>query len=203
MKRFRFTLLVVCLVLIYLGGVDLQLMLRNPRPVSVDISELEKSGPEREWLTIRGGYQNLLEAISTTGSVEVDAFLVPIKTEPEAEHYRVLLETRDPQIVDALITYYFKLDSEKARRDYVDEHRELFYGQRDVTGMVMTGLIGTSNRNRLQKLAKDFGVPVPEDAILVTEGKEPARVRGFFFMIVALLGLVKFATMWRKSRKPV
>lgn len=202
MKRFRFTLLVVCLVLIYLGGTDLQLMLRNPRPVAVNISELEKSGPEQEWLTIRGGYQNLLEAISTTGSVEVDAFLVPIKSAPEAKRYRVLLETRDPQIVDALKTYYFKLDSEKTRQDYVEEHRELFYGQRDVTGMVMTGLIGTSNRNRLQKLAKDFGVPVPEEAILVSEGKEPARIRGFFFVIVALLGLIKLGTMWRKNRKP-
>jgi hypothetical protein len=203
MKRFRITLLVVCLVLIYLGGTDLQLMLRNPHPVAVNISELEKSGPEREWLTIRGGHQNLLEAISTTGSVEVDAFLVPIKTAPQAERYRVLLETRDPQIVDALKTYHFMLDSEKARQDFVDENRELFYGKRDVTGMVMTGLIGTNNRNRLQKLARDFGVPVPEDAILVSEGKEPARIRGFFFVIVAMLGLVKFATMMRKNRKPV
>jgi hypothetical protein len=203
MKRFRITLLVVCLVLLYLGGSDLRILMRNPKPMPITVAELEQQGPEQEWLTIRSGHQNLLEAISTSGSVEVNAFLVPLKTSPEAKDYRVLIETRRPQIVDALKIYHFKLESDLERQKYLEDHRQLFFGEREVTGMVMSGLIGRNNRNRLAKLSKDYGIAVPEDVLFVTEGKEPARLRGFFFVGVALLGLVKLATTWRKRRNPL
>jgi hypothetical protein len=203
MKRFRITLLVVCLVLLFLGGSDLRILMRNSKPMPVTVAELEQQEPEQEWLTIRGGHQNLLEAISTSGSVEVNAFLVPLKTSPEAKDYRVLIETRRPQIVDALKIYHFKLESDLERQKYLEDHRQLFFGEREVTGMVMSGLIGRNNRNRLAKLSKDYGIAVPEDVLFVTEGKEPARLRGFFFVGVALLGLVKLATTWRKRRNPL
>jgi hypothetical protein len=203
MKRFRITLLVVCMVLLYLGGSDLRILLRNPKPMPVTLAELEQQEPKQEWLTIRGGQQNLLEAISTSGSVEVNAFLVPLKTSPEAKDYRILIETRKPQIVDALKFYHFKLETDLEKQKYLKDHHELFFGQREVTGMVMSGLIGRNNRNRLAKLSKDYGIAVPENVLFVTEGKEPAKIRGFFFVGVALLGLVKLATTWRKRRKPL
>ena len=34
MKRFRFTLLAICLVLLYLGWIDVALFLRNPAPAA-------------------------------------------------------------------------------------------------------------------------------------------------------------------------
>jgi hypothetical protein len=191
------------MVLLYLGGSDLRILLRNPKPMPVSLTELEQQEPEQEWLTIRGGHQDLLEAISTSGSVEVNAFLVPLKTSPEAKDYRILIETRKPQIVDALKFYHFKLETDLERQKYLEEHRELFFGQREVTGMVMSGLIGRNNRNRLSKLSKDYGIAVPENVMFVTEGKEPAKIRGFFFVGVALLGLVKLATTWRKRREPL
>jgi hypothetical protein len=191
------------MVLLYLGGSDLRILLRNPKPMPVSLTELEQQEPEQEWLTIRGGHQDLLEAISTSGSVEVNAFLVPLKTSPEAKDYRILIETRKPQIVDALKFYHFKLETDLERQKYLEEHRELFFGQREVTGMVMSGLIGRNNRNRLSKLSKDYGIAVPENVLFVTEGKEPAKIRGFFFVGVALLGLVKLATTWRKRREPL
>jgi hypothetical protein len=191
------------MVLLYLGGSDLRILLRNPKPMPVTLTELEQQEPEQEWLTIRGGHQDLLEAISTSGSVEVNAFLVPLKTSPEAKDYRILIETRKPQIVDALKFYHFKLETDLERQKYLEEHRELFFGQREVTGMVMSGLIGRNNRNRLSKLSKDYGIAVPENVMFVTEGKEPAKIRGFFFVGVALLGLVKLATTWRKRREPL
>ena len=203
MKRFRITLLVVCMVLLYLGGSDLRIMLRNPKPMPVTVAELEQQEPKQEWLTIRGGQQNLLEAISTSGSVEVNAFLVPLKTSPEAKDYRILIETRKPRIVDALKFYHFKLEADLERQKYLEDHRDLFFGQREVTGMVMSGLIGRNNRNRLAKLSKDYGIAVPENVLFVTEGKEPAKIRGFFFVGVALLGLVKLTTTWRKRREPL
>lgn len=202
MKRYRVTLLVVCLVLLYLGGSDLYTFWRNPRPLTVPISALERRQPAQEWLNIEGGYVDLLEAISTTGSVEVDAFLVPLKPAPDAEDYRVLVETRDPAIVEALRTYHFKLDSMPARQRYVEDHRALFFGRRDVTGMTMGGLIGINNRNRLAKLERDFDIELPDDLILFSEGKEPARVRGFFFAGIAVLGLIKVASRWKKPAPP-
>lgn len=201
MKRFRFTLLVVCMVLLFLGGSDLQLLLRNPEPMKINIAELEQQDPPQEWLTIRGGYQNLLEAISTSGSVEVNAFLVPLKTSPEAIDYRVLVETRNPRIVEALKLYHFKLETDLERKEFLQNNNELFFGQREVTGMVMTGLIGRNNRNRLAKLSRDYGIAVPEDVLFFTEGKEPAKLRGFFFVGVGLLGLIKLASTWRKRPK--
>jgi hypothetical protein len=203
MKRFRITLLVVCMVLLYLGGNDLLVLLRNPKPLPVTVAELEQQEPKQEWLTIRGGHQNLLEAISTSGSVEVNAFLVPLKSSPESKDYRVLIETRNPQIVDALKIYHFKLESDLEKRKYLEDHGKLFYGQREVTGMIPSDLIERNNRNRLAKLSRDYGIAVPENVLFITEGKEPAKLRGFFFVGVALLGLVKFATTWKKRREPV
>ena len=154
MKRYRVTLLVVCLVLLYLGGSDLNTLRRNPQIVPVAIVELEVSEPPQQWLTIEGGYVDLLQAISTTGSVEVSSFLVPLKAAADASDYRVLVETRDPAIVDALRTYHFKLDSAQEQQRYVQEQHELFLGRRDVSGMVMGGLVAINNRDRLAKLEK-------------------------------------------------
>lgn len=202
MKRYRVTLLVVCLVLLFLGGTDLNTLRRNYQIQSVSIAELERSGPPQEWLTIEGGYVNLLEAISTSGSVEVSAFLVPLKASSDAQDYRVLLETRAPAIVDALKTYHFKLDNEQDQQRYVQEHQELFFGRRDVSGMVMSGLINLNNKNRLAKLEKDYGIDLPEDVIFFSEDKEPAKVRGFLFVGVALLGMIKLASLWKKPAAP-
>lgn len=203
MKRYRVTLLVVCLVLLYLGGSDLNTLRRNPSPLTVPVSTLETmSEPPQEWMTIEGGYVDLLEAISTTGSVEVSAFLVPLKAAAAAQDYRVLVETRNPAIVDALRTYHFKLDNEFQQKRYVEENRELFFGRRDVTGMTTGGLIGIRNRDQLARLERDYNIDLPEKVILFSEGKEPARVRGFFFTGIALLGLIKVVALWKKPAAP-
>ncbi len=198
MKKFRVTLLVICLVLLYLGGSDLNNLRHNYQIQPISIAELEGQAPTQEWLAIEGGYVDLLQAISTTGSVEVSAFLVPLKSSRDAEDYRVLPETRAPAIVDALKTYHFKLESAQDQQRYVQEHQELFSGRRDVSGMVMSGLISLNNQNRLAKLENDYGVDLPENVILFSEDKEPARVRGFLFVGVALLGLFKLVSRWKK-----
>ncbi|OFX22545.1 MAG: hypothetical protein A2V77_14150 [Anaeromyxobacter sp. RBG_16_69_14] len=202
MHRFRVTLLAVCLLLVFLGGIDLRTVLRNPRPLRTTVSELERSAPGREWLSVEG-YVDLLQAISTSGTVEVEAFLVPLKSSPGARSYRVLVETRDPAIVEALKTYHFGLDSELERSRFVEERRELFSGRRDVTGMLTSTLTGTGNRDRLRTLAKDYGEKVPDEPVLITEGLEPARLRGFFLAGVGLLGVIKVLSGWKKKAGPV
>lgn len=195
MKRFRFTLIAVCLLLLYLGWSDTSLFLRNRAPASVTIADLGRSGAPREWLHVTGGTEDLEQAISTTGSVDLDALLVPLKSAADAGGIRVLVETRDPQLMELFKTYHFKLDSALARERYLEEHRAEFHARRDLTGMVVTGLIATGNRDKLLTLAKEVGLEVGDDVIFISEGKEPSRFRGFFFLAVAVLGLLKLLTM--------
>ncbi|HXV22177.1 MAG TPA: hypothetical protein VD811_14410 [Desulfuromonadales bacterium] len=198
MKRFRFTLLAICLVLLYLGWIDVALFLRNPSPAAISIEELEKGNVPREWLRVTGGHQNLLEAISTSGSVELDAFLVPLKSSPGEESFSVLVETRNPRILELLATYHFQLDSAEAKEVYLNEHAAEFQGLREVTGMVVSGLIASGNRDKLMKLAKEVGMQVPPDVLFLSEGKEPGHWRGFFYLGVGLLGLIKVLMLWKK-----
>jgi hypothetical protein len=202
MKRFRFTLLAICLVLLYLGWTDIALSLRNPSPAAVSIEDLEKGNVPREWLRVTGGHQNLLEAISTSGSVELDAFLVPLKSAPEEKSFQVLVETRNPRILELLASYHFQLDSAEAKEAYLKEHAAEFQGQREVTGMIVGGLIARGNRDKLMKLAKEVGMEVPPDVLFLSEGKEPGRWRGFFFLAMGLAGLVKVLMLWKKPAQP-
>jgi hypothetical protein len=191
MKRFRVTLLVVCLVLGWLGYSDLSLYLRNPAPHAISIDELSTNGAPREWLSIDGGYQDLLQAINMSGTMEIDAFLVPLKSTPESDQLLVWFETRDPEIIGALKTYYFKLDQEDQRNRFVEENRQLFFGRRDLQGLTASNLIADSNQTKLEKLLTEMGVPVSERIIFISEGKQPASTRGFFFFAMALLGIGK------------
>lgn len=201
MKRFRFTLLAICLVLLWLGWNDIALFLRNPSPAAVSIEELEAGNVPREWLHVTGGHQNLLEAISTSGSVELDAFLVPLRSSPGEASFHVLVETRSPRILELLATYHFQLDSAEAKEAYLREHAAEFRGKRDVTGMVAGGLIASGNRDKLMKLAKEVGIEVPADVLFLSEGKEPGRWRGFFFLGVGALGILRVLTGWRQEHK--
>ena len=201
MKRFRFTLLAVCLLLLYLGWNDVSLHLRNPSPLDIEIAELERSGAPREWLHVTEGVLDLEEAISTSGSVDVEALLVPLKSSPRDEKFRVLVETRNPRLMEHFRAYHFKQDSVFAKERYLREHAADFHASRDVTGMVVGGLIASGNRDKLMQLARDVGMDVADDVIFVSEGKAPPGYRGFFFLAVGLLGMVKVLRMWRKPER--
>jgi len=199
MKRFRFTLLAVCLLLIYLGWNDVSLFLRNRAPQTVAIADLEKSGAPGEWLHVTGGYQDLEQAISTSGTVEIEALLVPLESSAGEQEMHVLVETRDPHLMELFNAYNFKQDSAFAKEKYLREHRPEFHARRDITGMVAGGLVSRGNRDKLMQLAREVGMVVADDVIFVSEGKEPPRWRGFFFLAMGLAGLVKVLLMVRKK----
>jgi hypothetical protein len=201
MKRFRFTLLAVCLVLVYLGWNDVSLFLRNRAPRTVAIAELEKSGAQLEWLHIAGGYQDLEQAISTSGTVEIEALLVPLSSSAGGREFHVLVETRDPRLLESFKAYHFKQDSAFAKEKFLREHESEFHARRDISGMVAGGLVASGNRDKLMQLAREVGMEVADDVIFVSEGKEPPRWRGFFFLAVGLAGLVKVLLMWRKPKE--
>lgn len=199
MKRFRFTLIAVCLVLLYLGWSDASLFLRNQTPETVPAAELTAKGAPREWLHVVGGHLDLEQAISTSGSVDVDALLVPLRPTRDGDEIPILVETRDPRLMELFTTYHFKQDSAFAKERYLDEHRTAFHPRRDVIGMVVGGLIASGNRDKMMQLAEKLEMAVPEDVIFLSEGKEPPRYRGFFFLAVGLLGLGKILLGWRRK----
>ncbi|MBN1957651.1 MAG: hypothetical protein JXQ81_04620 [Desulfuromonadales bacterium] len=191
MKRFRITILAVCLLLAWLGYSDLRVLLNNPEPLDVTVAELETSGIPREWLHVQDGVQDLLQAINMSGSMNIDAFLVPLKRTAASQTMKIWFETRDPEIINALKTYYFTLESDQQRSKFIADNRQLFFGIRPVTGMAAAGLVADSNQNKLKKLLEQMNIPVSEETIFISEGKQPARWRGIFFTLIAVVGVVK------------
>ena len=191
MKRFRFTLIAVCLVLLYLGGSDLLLWFNNQSPQVLSISQLEESGAPQEWLDVKAGYMDLDRAISTSGSVEMEALLVPLVTHPDQDRIRVMVETRDPNLLQLFEEYHFFTDTIPEKQAFRQKHAGAFKGQREVTGMLVAGLVARGNQQKLLKLAKQTGLDIADDVIFLSEGKQPGKWRGLFFAVVGLIGLIK------------
>jgi len=201
MQRFRITLIAVSFVLLYLGVHDLLVWQRNPAPTEVPIFELEKGPAQREWLTVEGGKWDLREAISMSGDIDVEAFLVPLRSNVGSDMpIHVMVETRDPEVVGLLKTYYFNLDSEKAQEEFFAANRDKFIARHDVTGMEISGLIASGNRDKLMTLAHELEMPVAGDVIFISEGKTPAKFSGLFFTLMAVLGLGRGVVLLRRAR---
>ena len=193
MRRFRFTIIAICLILTWLAYADITLYVRNLSPQEIAIGTLETEGPKREWIKVTGGYIDLAQAINMSGTIEIDSFLVPLKSAPESEPPKVWFETRDPALIKALKTYYFQLDSQQQREQFQAEHHDLFFGQRTVTGMLTGGLVADNNRDKLIQLLNDMNVPVQPGIIFISEAKQPVKWRGFIFAIIAMAGIMKLA----------
>jgi hypothetical protein len=150
-----------------------------------------------EWL-LTGGHQNLLKPSHLGAS----ARRLSGAAEGLYEILPVLVETRNPRILELLATYHFQLESAEAKENYLKEHAAEFRGVRDVTGMVVSGLVASGNRDKLMKLAREVGMQVPPDVLFLSEGKEPGRWRGFFYLGVGLLALIKVLMLWKKPPQP-
>ncbi|PLX93381.1 MAG: hypothetical protein C0621_07615 [Desulfuromonas sp.] len=200
MNRFRFTLLAICLVLFYLGKSDIELFWNNRTPLSVDVANLHGTPPQ-DWLTVTGGALDMEQAISTSGSLDLDALLVPLRVSGSTAPFTVLVETRAPDLLQLFTDYYFKQTTIEEQRAYLDAHYEAFHPQVEITGMVVSGLIASGNRDKLATVAKETGLNVSEQVIFLSEGQTPPTWRGFFFVAMALLGMVKFVQMGRKKEE--
>lgn len=199
MKRFRITIMAICLLVGWLGYSDLTILLRNPEPLEISIVDLEITGAPREWLTVNKGYQDLLQGINMSGTMEVGSFLIPLKSSPDSKEIRVWFETRDPEIIETMQTYYFILDTEEQRQDYLAENRLFFSAQRQLTGMVTGNLVADSNQKKLTQLLQKMDIPVAENTIFISEEKQPVVWRGIFFAVIAAIGLIKVGLSFRKK----
>ncbi|MCF6179660.1 MAG: hypothetical protein L3J63_09775 [Geopsychrobacter sp.] len=199
MKRFRFTFLAVCLLLTWLGGSDLILQLRNPEPLSLELSQIPEGPLAREWVTITGGHLDLLKGVNMSGTIEVDSFLIPLIIDHEDLQPRIWVETRNPSISNLLTTYYFKLENDQQRADYLKKNRSEFFPTFNVTGMTADSLIADLNHGKLVELLTNMGIETRDDILFISEGKEPNRLRGPVFLLLAIIGVFKFI---RWSKKP-
>lgn len=191
MDRFRVTFLAISAVLLFLGLNDLELWWRNRTPTPIDIAVLAEQGPPSEWLKVTGGYLDLDRAISTSGTVELEALLVPLISAPDREEIRVLLETRHPRTLELVRGYHFLPETVEEQRVFREEHAAEFVAQRDITGMLVSGMIAEGNRENLLELAQQTGLNITEDVVFISEGKVPQFWRGLFFSLVGMFTVLK------------
>jgi len=203
MKRFRFTLLTICLVLAWLGYHDITLFLRNQEPATVSIGELEQRGAPREWLQIEGGRLDLERAINPSGRLETfqsGPFFVPVVGTDDSGTIAVVVETSRPEVIDTLKKYVLDFNTAEEQETFLAENRQAFHPQLTIIGMTASWLTSTANRDKLLQLAKEQNMPVSPEVIFVSEGKEPGRFRGIFFAVIAFLGILKFIRMTIKKQ---
>jgi hypothetical protein len=105
-----------------------------------------------------------------------------------------MVETRSPDFLQLFKDYHFFTDTIPEKQAFRKKHTEKFRGQRDVTGMLVAGLIARGNQQKLLKLAKQTGLDIADDVIFLSERKVPGKWRGVFFVVVGLLGLVRVST---------
>ena len=198
MLRFRVTLIAISAVLMFLGINDLSLWWRNRTPTTIDIAVLTEQGAPTEWLDVKGGYMDLDRAISTSGSIELEALLVPLLPVPDRKEIRVMVETRDPHILELVRGYHFTPETEEEQKAFREKHADEFQARREVTGMLVSGLIAEGNRDKLLGLARETGLDIQEDVIFLSEGKIPQLWRGLFFALVAMGTILK--VFWPASK---
>lgn len=202
MNRFRVTVLVVCCILVVLGGADIKSILRNSEP-EVIAWDLKSGNLElsKEWVTLNGGVLMLEEAVSNSGDIEIDALLIPYVRDIEEKKFFVLIETRDPQLVEAFTEYHFGLESEVKKEEYLQENIDTFRMQRSVSGMLVAGMFVNRSRDTLLELANETGMDISENAVFIHEGNEPPPIyRGLFFLLMAIAGVIKVIVVGRKNK---
>ena len=195
MKRFKITLLAICLVLGFLGYQDLKTFFNNPEPRPVSIADLEQNGAPQEWLQIIDGTLDLEQAINPTGRVETletGPFFVPITGQSNGPEILVVVETWRPEVINTLKKYVLDFDTVEEQQTFLEQNKDAFHLQTEITGMTASWLTSTANRDKLLKLAKQQNMLVDENVIFISEGKVPGKFRGFFFSIISVLGLLKF-----------
>jgi hypothetical protein len=201
MQRFRVTLIVISGFLLFLGINDLSLWWRNRTPATIDIAVLVEQGAPTEWLKVKGGYLDLDRAISTSGSIELEALLVPLLPVPDREEIRVLVETRNPRVLELVRGYHFTPETVEEQKAFREKHADEFQARREVTGMLVSGLIAEGNRDKLLGLARETGLDIQEDVIFLSEGKIPQLWRGLFFALIAMGTILKLFWPGSKSGK--
>lgn len=186
----------MALVLGLLGIDDARVALNNRKPQVISPSELSRT--EAEWLELRNAELDLEEAISTSGTLEVDALLVPLAL-PGGGPTRMLVETRDPRRLELFRQLHFGQDSEAQKAAFRLAQHEALHPRSTLRGLRLRGMVARSNAAKLTSLAQEGGLSLDPAAFILVEGREPSPGRGFFFLAMALAALIKAVTLLRRK----
>lgn len=192
--HYRVTLAAVCAVLGFLGGDDLWVALQNRAPHLL-VNRLD-AGTHQHWLRFEGAKVDLAEAINTTGTVDVQGLLAPLRL-PQGGPVKVLLETRDAARIDLFKRYHFGPETEADKALFLEQHRNTLLAPVPVQGLRMRGLVARSNHRKLRQMAQEGGIELAPDTLILVEGETPSPWRGSFFLLVALAGIAKALLMGR------
>jgi hypothetical protein len=123
-------------------------------------------------------------------------------THPDQQRIFVMVESRAPDLLQLFQEYHFLTDTLPEKRAFRQKHAGTFKGQREITGMLVAGLIARGNQQKLLKLAKQTGLDITDDVIFLSEGKMPGKWRGVFFTVIGLLGLIRVFTQEKQKSPP-
>jgi len=206
MKRFRFTLLAIVLVLLSLGLIDLGLALKNTQPRPITAQALENQGLPAEWVVIEKATLDLTRAINLSGELPIEALFVPLADSADSR-YLVWIETHDPELIQLVSRYETGFDTVFAKEAFFEENRERFFPQRDIRAMEADWISANPNKQHLLSFLNTEEKRGASDEelknrmILLSEGKSPALVRGSFYFITGLAGLVLLIRRWRHDAR--
>lgn len=193
--RYRVTLVAVCAVLGFLGGDDLWVTLHNRAPHV--LADTLDAGPHQHWLRFEGARLDLAEAINTTGTLDVQGLLAPLRL-PSGGPVKVLVETREAGRIELFKQFHFAPATEAEKAAFRETHKDALLARVTVQGMRMRGLVARSNHRKLRDMARAGGLDLAPDALILVEGESPSPWRGLFFSLMGLAGLVKAFLMGRK-----
>lgn len=195
----------ITLALIIGGGQSVYTSIKNRKITEIELSSLASSKPDAEWLRIKGGELDTLNAAytSTLGVGDANEIYVPLVApgvDSSEGTIQVLVLTKDPALLK------FTNDSRKLEKENVSEEKALQFMvesskllrvARDVEGVVQYGIEGGGKKERkiralYQNLAKDL--------IILEEGSKPNMVVGIFMLIAGLvLGLLLVMLSGKKT----
>jgi len=165
------------LALLWAGGQGSYEAIRYRQREETTCEAAQVKLPQSAWIHLSGCRVDLTAAAyKTAGSSPTGDIYVPlIPKEPGSRPVRIVLATRDPEIV-TVVTDLAALDAKDkgALFAFVARNARRLVREKDVTGMLESGLDRDDKLHaRLRELDKDL----VEDFVVLVEGKEPHPMR--------------------------
>ena len=170
------------------GGQNVHTSFKNRKVTEVEISSLTTSKPDSEWLRLKGGKLDVMNATYTSSfgvgdAKEIYVPLVAPSEDSSQSTIRVLVLTKDPDLLK------FTNDSRKLEKDnasaaqvlkFLAASAEKMRVTRDVEGLVQYGIEGGGKKERK---IRGLYTNLSPDVIILEEGTKPSMMLGLGMLI--------------------
>lgn len=184
------------------GGQELLLAFRNSTPLEVSCADLQKSSPDREWISMKGCSLDISGAtyIYDKDDGKISDLYIPLFSQEQGESKtKISLHTTKKEWME-LFSEYKKLEkSEKELEAFYQKNEKLFQHAGDFEGVVEKGIGGEPSR---YQMIKDKDEDLADGFFIVRHEKKPSIAMGASFLgIGALSGLYGLLFGIRKFRR--